>query len=60
MVTDTKEFITMEGRNNQSAVQIWFRAPKIWDDFLEAKAAEEFCTKSDLLRHAFRQVLVRR
>ena len=56
MVTDTKEFITMGGRNSQSTVQIWFRAPRIWDDFLEAKAAEEFCTKSDLLKHAFRQV----
>ncbi len=39
---------------NQNRVQIWFRAPKIWNDFLEAKAAEEYCTRSDLLRHAFR------
>jgi len=39
---------------NQNRVQIWFRAPKIWNDFLEAKAVEEYCTKSDLLRHAFR------
>jgi len=40
--------------NGQTRVQVWFRAPKIWDDFLEVKAAEEYCTKSDLLRHAFR------
>ena len=56
MVTDTEEFITMGGGNGQGTVQIWFRAPKIWNDFLEEKAAEEFCTKSDLLKHAFRQV----
>jgi len=39
---------------NPNRVQIWFRAPKIWNDFLEAKAAEEYCTRSDLLRRAFR------
>jgi len=39
---------------NPNRVQIWFRAPKIWNDFLEAKAAEEYCTRSDLLRHAFK------
>jgi len=39
---------------NLNRVQIWFRAPKIWNDFLEAKAAEEYCTRSDLLRQAFR------
>ena len=39
---------------NQNRVQVWFRAPRIWNDFLEAKAAEEYCTKSDLMRHAFR------
>jgi len=56
LVTEIEESIAMEGRNGRGMVQIWFRAPKIWDDFLEAKAAEEFCTKSDLLKHAFRQV----
>jgi integrase/recombinase XerD len=34
--------------------QIWFRGPKIWDDFLKEKAAKEYCSKSDLLRRAFR------
>lgn len=45
---------TRNGRRKQARVQLWFRAPKIWDDFLEAKAAEEYCTKANLLRHAFR------
>ena len=40
--------------SNPNRVQIWFRGPKIWNDFLEAKAAEEYCTRSDLLRHAFK------
>lgn len=40
--------------NSQTMVPIWFRVPKIWDDFLEAKAANEYCSKSDLLRRAFR------
>ncbi len=40
--------------NGQTRVQIWFRGPKIWNSFLEKKAAEEDCTKSELLRHAFR------
>lgn len=40
--------------SGQTKVQIWFRAPKIWDSFLEKKAFEEDCTRSDLLRHAFR------
>lgn len=39
---------------NPNRVQIWFRAPRIWNDFLEAKATEEYCTRSDLIRHAFR------
>lgn len=39
---------------NPNRVQIWFRAPRIWNEFLEAKAAEEYCTRSDLLRHAFK------
>ena len=56
MVRDTEEFIKVGGGNGRGTVQIWFRAPKIWGDFLEAKAAEEFCTKTDLLKHAFRQV----
>lgn len=57
MITETEEFVIMGGGGNgQNKVQIWFRAPKVWDDFLEAKAVEELCSKSDLLRHAFRQV----
>jgi len=56
LITDTEEFTEVGDDNGQANVQIWFRAPKIWNDFLEAKAAEEFCTKSDLLKHAFRQV----
>jgi integrase/recombinase XerD len=57
LITETKEFVIMGGGvNGQNKVQIWFRAPKVWDDFLEAKAVEEFCSKSDLLRNAFRQV----
>ena len=40
--------------NGQTRVQMWFRAPKIWDDFLEEKATREYCTKSELLRHAFK------
>jgi hypothetical protein len=50
--------VTVKSRSrtnrNPNRVQIWFRAPKIWNDFLEAKAADEYCTRSDLLRHAFR------
>ncbi|MDD4859025.1 MAG: phage integrase N-terminal SAM-like domain-containing protein, partial [Dehalococcoidales bacterium] len=42
-----------KGGDNQTKVQIWFRAPKIWSDFLEKKASEECCTTSDLIRHAF-------
>jgi len=42
--------------NGIGTVQIWFRAPKIWDDFLQAKAAKEFCTKSDLVRYALEKV----
>lgn len=41
------------GGDNQTKVQIRFRAPRIWSDFLEKKASEEYCTMSDLLRHAF-------
>lgn len=40
--------------NVRTRVQVWFRAPKIWEEFLEAKADQEYCTKSDLLRQAFR------
>ncbi len=58
MVLNTKQASAMKksGRigYNQNRVQVWFRAPKIWNDFLEAKAAEEYCTRSDLLRYAFR------
>ena len=32
--------------------QIWFRAPRSWEYFLEEKASKEYCTKSDLVRHA--------
>lgn len=42
-----------KSENNRTKVQMWFRAPKIWSDFLEKKAAEECCTVSDLLRNAF-------
>jgi integrase/recombinase XerD len=42
------------GDDNQSMAQIWFRAPKLWNEFLEDKASREFCSKSDLLRRAFR------
>jgi integrase/recombinase XerC len=35
-------------------VQIWFRGPKIWEEFLDEKAARELCSKSDLLRRAFK------
>jgi len=42
--------------DSRTRVQFWFRAPKIWEDFLEKKAAKEYCSKSDLLRHAFRLV----
>ncbi|MDD4985243.1 MAG: tyrosine-type recombinase/integrase [Dehalococcoidales bacterium] len=38
---------------NENSVQVWFRAPRIWVDFLAKKAVEEYCTNSDLLRHAF-------
>ena len=55
MVTVDKGFKTINNGGGQNNVQIWFRVPKIWDDFLEAKSADEFCSKSDLLRHAFRQ-----
>ena len=42
------------GDNGQSMVPIWFRVPELWDDYLETKAAKEYCSKSDLLRRAFR------
>lgn len=42
-----------DGDDNRIKVQIWFRAPKLWSDFLENKASEECCTMSDLLRNAF-------
>jgi site-specific recombinase XerD len=56
LTTNINECFTMEDDSRLNTVQVWFRAPKIWDDFLETKAAAEYCTKSDLLRHAFRQV----
>jgi len=57
LITGSKEHAIMGGGGNgQNKIQMWFRVPKTWDDFLEAKAIEEACSKSDLLRHAFRQV----
>jgi len=57
-VTNIEQATAVKSRGragyNLNRVQIWFRAPKIWNDFLEVKAAEEYCTRSDLLRHAFR------
>ncbi len=50
----TTEVLDRKGKDVQTRVQVWFRAPKIWDEFLDAKAAQDYCTKSDLLRHAFR------
>ncbi len=43
-----------ENNNEQTMVQIWFRGPKIWEDFLDEKATRELCSKSDLLRRAFK------
>jgi len=40
--------------NHQNMVQMWFRGPQIWNDFLTRKAEKEYCTKSELLRHAFK------
>jgi len=54
MIIASDKSSSKRGNNsNQTRVQIWFRAPKIWNDFLEEKAAKEYCSKSDLLRHAF-------
>ncbi len=50
----TTEVLDRKGKDVQTRVQVWFRVPKIWDEFLDAKAAQEYCTKSDLLRQAFR------
>ncbi len=52
-ITNKASNTRRRGCDNQTKVQIWFRAPKIWSDFLEKKAAEEYCSKSDLLRQAF-------
>ena len=40
--------------NHQNMVQMWFRGPRIWNDFLTRKAGKEYRTKSELLRHAVR------
>jgi hypothetical protein len=40
--------------DGQTMVPVWFRVPKIWADFLSEKAAREYCSKSDLLRRAFK------
>jgi len=53
-ITSEKSSSNRGDNSSQTRVQIWFRAPKIWDDFLKEKAAKEYCSKSDLLRHAFR------
>jgi len=53
-ITSEKSSSNRGNNSNQTKVQIWFRAPRIWNDFLEEKAAKEYCSKSDLLRHAFR------
>jgi integrase/recombinase XerC len=39
---------------HRGTAQMWFRAPRLWDDFLAAKAEQEYCTRSELLRRAFR------
>jgi len=54
MHTTSGSSVKESNNKRQTSVQIWFRAPKLWNDFLEEKAAEELCTKSDLMRHAFR------
>jgi len=54
VLATSEECDTRRGSKGQAKVQMWFRAPKIWDEFLDAKAVEEYCTKADLLRHAFR------
>jgi len=38
----------------KTKIPVWVRVPKIWDEFLETKAMQEYCTKSDLLRQAVR------
>jgi len=54
VITSNKSFSNLGDNSSQTRVQIWFRAPKIWNDFLEEKVAKEYCSKSELLRHAFR------
>lgn len=53
MTTTDKVSNTRRKCDAQTKVQVRFRAPRIWSDFLKKKAAEECCTRSDLLRHAF-------
>ncbi len=39
--------------NCQNMVQMWFRGPQMWDDFLTNKAGKKCCSKSELVRDAF-------
>lgn len=52
MSTTKKSIPGKKHTNKKLDVQIWFRAPRFWNNFLEAKASREYCTKSDLVRHA--------
>jgi integrase/recombinase XerD len=38
---------------DQHLAQMWFRAPRDWDEFLTDKARQERCSRSELLRRAF-------
>ena len=38
----------------QRTAQLWLRVPQPWHDFLSARARKEGCTRSELLRRAFR------
>ncbi len=51
----TQEMIVLRRKDDvKTRIPVWVRVPKIWDDFLETKATQEYCTKSDLLRQAVR------
>ena len=53
MIT-TEGSIERKDSTGSTMVPLWFRVPKIWDDFLSEKANREYCSKSDLLRRAFK------
>ena len=53
MIT-TEGSIERKDSAGSTMVPLWFRVPKIWDDFLSEKADREYCSKSDLLRRAFK------